>query len=126
MRSTTVAKKKTTSSNRSNSTPGSHRNSAAKKQPPKTRPTMAAASSEQGVLSNEQIGQVAGQIWRQLDEHGAQTLAAIKKSVDAPGDLVLAAVGWLAREDKLEFAASGKSRKISLRPPSETLAASGT
>jgi hypothetical protein len=30
-------------------------------------------------------------------------------------DLLLAAVGWLAREEKLEFNVSGKSVKLSLK-----------
>jgi hypothetical protein len=50
-----------------------------------------------------------------LDTAGAQNLAAIKKAIDAPNDLTLAAIGWLAREDKLEFSNSGRVLKISLR-----------
>lgn len=76
-----------------------------------TKPAVVA----QRALSSEQIGQVAGDLWRLLDKQGGQTLVSIKKAVDAPNDLVLAAIGWLAREDKLEFAASGRSLKISLR-----------
>ena len=44
-----------------------------------------------------------------------QTFAAVKKSVKAPTDVVAAAIGWLAREDKLEFTSSGKTVKISLK-----------
>ena len=54
-------------------------------------------------LSPTDIGAVAGEIWGLLSGSKPQTLAAIKKSVSAPADVVLAAVGWLAREDKLEF-----------------------
>jgi hypothetical protein len=50
-----------------------------------------------------------------LDRDGTQTIAAIKKSVDAPGDVVVAAIGWLAREDKLDFSGDSRSVKISLR-----------
>jgi hypothetical protein len=50
-----------------------------------------------------------------LDKDGGQSLAALKKATGASNELVLAAIGWLAREDKLEFTASGKTVKISLR-----------
>jgi hypothetical protein len=66
-------------------------------------------------ISNEQIGHVAGQLWQLLDKRGAQNLAAVKKAINAPSELTLAAIGWLAREDKLEFSNSGRTLKISLR-----------
>jgi hypothetical protein len=66
-------------------------------------------------LSNDQIGEVAGEIWDLLTGQNGQSLAAIKKSIDAPADVVMAAVGWLAREEKLEFEQSGRSVKVSLR-----------
>jgi hypothetical protein len=66
-------------------------------------------------LSTEEIGCVAGDLWSSLDKDGAQTLAAIKKAVDAPNDLVLAAIGWLAREEKIDFSGDSRAVKISLR-----------
>jgi hypothetical protein len=68
-----------------------------------------------GSFSGIEIGHVAGDVWGLLGRDGGQTIAAIKKSVDAPGDYVLAAIGWLAREDKLEFSVNGRTVKISLR-----------
>ncbi|MBN1852771.1 MAG: winged helix-turn-helix domain-containing protein [Pirellulales bacterium] len=65
--------------------------------------------------SNDQIGKTAGIIWLKLEEEGGLSLAALKKEVQAPSDLVLAAIGWLAREDKLEFVSSGRSVTVSLR-----------
>jgi hypothetical protein len=66
-------------------------------------------------LSNEDVGLVAGDVWQLLDKDGPQTVAAIKKAIGVPNDLVLAAIGWLAREDKLDFSNSGRVVKISLR-----------
>jgi len=66
-------------------------------------------------LCNDLIGQTAGLVWQTLADNGAQTLATLKKSVDAPSDLVLLAVGWLAREDKLDFETAGRTTTISLR-----------
>ncbi len=67
------------------------------------------------ILSNDQIGQVAGKVWQLLAEEGDQSLTSIKKSIGGSDVVVLAAVGWLAREGKLEFLASGRSMKVSLR-----------
>jgi hypothetical protein len=66
-------------------------------------------------MTGVEIGHVAGEVWAVLEKDGEQTLAAIKKSVGAPADLVAAAIGWLAREDKLEFNTSGTTVKIALR-----------
>jgi hypothetical protein len=68
-----------------------------------------------GALSDVEIGHVAGQVWGTLSRKGPATIAAIKKDVAAPGDLVLAAIGWLARENKLTFTTAGRVVKISLR-----------
>jgi hypothetical protein len=65
-------------------------------------------------LSTESIGEAAGAIWSCLDSNGPQTLAKLKKTVDAPADVTLAAVGWLAREGKLVFETSAKAVTISL------------
>ncbi len=66
-------------------------------------------------LSNDMIGNMAGDIWKVLSERGAQTLAGLKKSLDAPDDQVMLAVGWLAREDKLTFETNGRTITVSLR-----------
>lgn len=75
----------------------------------------AAAARNPGVMSTTEIGHVAGDVWGVLSRDGALTVAAIKKTVVAPPDLVLAAIGWLAREDKLEFTTHGRSVTVSLR-----------
>lgn len=82
----------------------------------KKAPTVVIASAGHSVYSNHQIGQVAGKLWKTLDGQGAQSLAALKKSTNDPDDLVVAAVGWLAREDKLDFSTNdGRSVKVSLQ-----------
>lgn len=75
----------------------------------------AAKAAAPRLISPPEIGRVAGDVWALLDRDGAQTVAAIKKSVDAHADIVMAAIGWLAREDKLEFAMKGRQLTISLR-----------
>ena len=63
-------------------------------------------------LTVEEIGHAAGEVWGALSTgNGGVSLAALKKSVDAPADLVLLALGWLAREDKVEIDASEVRRQ---------------
>ncbi|HMO86685.1 MAG TPA: winged helix-turn-helix domain-containing protein [Lacipirellulaceae bacterium] len=57
---------------------------------------------------------MAGDVWHALSTGGGQSVAQLKKSVGAPDELVLAALGWLAREDKLAFDVSGRSVMVSL------------
>jgi hypothetical protein len=74
----------------------------------------AVSKSQQRVLTSEEIGAVAGMVWQALTEANELSLSSLKKSVDAPEALIMAAIGWLAREDKLQFTTSGRSTKISL------------
>lgn len=62
-----------------------------------------------------QIGETAGAIWRALAEHGPLTVARLVKDIDAPRDVVMQALGWLAREDKIDLEEEGRSRTVSLR-----------
>ncbi|MCU0979565.1 MAG: winged helix-turn-helix domain-containing protein [Pirellulaceae bacterium] len=63
----------------------------------------------------EQIGQIAGLVWHALNESGPQSMAKLVKTVDAPRDMVLQAVGWLAREDKVCIEDAKRGRIIGLR-----------
>lgn len=63
----------------------------------------------------EQIGQTAGLVWQALHESGPQSLAKLIKSIDAPRDVVLQAIGWLAREDKVWIEEKKRIRTIGLR-----------
>jgi hypothetical protein len=61
-----------------------------------------------------QIGDVAGLVWRYLDEHGEATLSKLVKEIEAPRDMVMQGVGWLAREGKIRFETTPRSKLISL------------
>jgi hypothetical protein len=54
------------------------------------------------------IGEAAGKVWEFLNEHGEANLNQIKKKVKADPDLILQAVGWLAREEKLQIEKKGR------------------
>ncbi len=62
-----------------------------------------------------QIGEVAGAVWHALAKGGPTTLAKLAKTIDAPRDVVMQAIGWLAREGKVEIEESKRKRTISLR-----------
>jgi hypothetical protein len=62
----------------------------------------------------QKIGETAGQVWQLLDISGPQKLTQIAKEVDAPRDLVMQAVGWLAREEKIVIEEQSRSRVVSL------------
>ena len=68
----------------------------------------------------EQIGQTAGLVWRPLNDGGPQSLAKLVKAVDAPRDMVLQAVGWLAREDKVCIEEAKRGRIIGLHPRADS------
>ena len=62
-----------------------------------------------------QIGETAGMVWHALDEQGPLSVAKLAKATDAHRDTVLMAIGWLAREDKIEIEETSRGRLISLR-----------
>ena len=63
----------------------------------------------------DQIGETAGQVWRCLRDNGPMSLAKLTKQMDAPRDSVMQAVGWLAREDKVEIEERNRTRIIFLK-----------
>ena len=62
----------------------------------------------------ECIGTISGYVWEYLDEHGPVTLSKMARDIDAPRDLVMQGVGWLAREGKVQFQEGPRSKLISL------------
>ena len=78
-------------------------------------PAQIAASENSTPFTGIAIGHTAGDVWGYLSAGEPRTIAEIKKSIPGSSDLVVAAIGWLAREDKLEFVTSGKTVKIGLR-----------
>ncbi len=67
-------------------------------------------------MNAEMIGTAAGKVWTFLAEHGPANRAELKKALSDLDDFTLAAaVGWLAREDKVVFVQSGRSFEIALK-----------
>lgn len=63
----------------------------------------------------QQIGETAGDVWHLLAEEGQPiSLAQLAKRIDQPRDMVMQAVGWLAREDKVQIEENGRTRYVQL------------
>ena len=60
------------------------------------------------------VGEIAGFVWHLLEEKEKLSLAQVASEIDAPRDQVMLAVGWLAREGKLEIHDNGRSKHVSL------------
>jgi hypothetical protein len=63
----------------------------------------------------DQIGDTAGLVWHYLNENGPRTLTQLAKDVDAPRDVIMQAIGWLAREDKLSIEEEARKKLVVLR-----------
>jgi hypothetical protein len=63
----------------------------------------------------DQVGETAGEVWQCLELRGKMSMAQLIKSIDAPRDVVMQAVGWLAREDKIEIDETTRGRQICLK-----------
>lgn len=62
-------------------------------------------------MNTEAIGTYAGQVWHALNEAGALGLKQIKKNTKLKDKEVFAALGWLARENKVAIATDPEDAK---------------
>jgi hypothetical protein len=63
----------------------------------------------------QQIGETAGAVWHALNENGPVSYAKLVERVGGNRDIVMQAVGWLAREGKIEITETKRGRMVSLR-----------
>jgi hypothetical protein len=61
------------------------------------------------------IGETAGLVWQVLESKGPMNLNALIKNLDVSRDLLMQAIGWLAREDKLAITESKRKKLIALK-----------
>jgi hypothetical protein len=64
---------------------------------------------------NGQVGETAGKVWHALSSAGPQTLAQLKKRLNGSSELLNFALGWLAREDKIEIIQDKRSFRVRLK-----------
>ncbi len=62
----------------------------------------------------EQIGQIAGTIWEVLQDKDRIALSQLPKAVGQKESVTYQALGWLAREDKIDYVTSGKITYVQL------------
>jgi hypothetical protein len=63
-----------------------------------------------------QVGETAGKVWNALSSEGPLTLRELKKKVtNGESDLVSLALGWLAREDKIDITPERKTLRVQLK-----------
>lgn len=63
----------------------------------------------------QKVGETAGLIWQVLDSRGPLKMAALKKQLKATDTVLHMALGWLAREDKIEMTKDGRSFLVQLK-----------
>lgn len=66
-------------------------------------------------MTTEHIGMLAGQIWDTLNKYGPLTPNKLEMMTEATRKDIHFALGWLAREDKINFTGSGRSMAINLK-----------
>lgn len=64
---------------------------------------------------NTKVGEVAGKVWHALSDHGPQTVTQLKTKVNGGSEILNFALGWLAREEKIEIIQDKKTFKVSLK-----------
>ena len=64
---------------------------------------------------NAQVGETAGKVWHLLNDQGPQTIPQLKKKIDGSGELLGFALGWLAREDKVDIRQEKKVLRVALK-----------
>ncbi|HUE71934.1 MAG TPA: winged helix-turn-helix domain-containing protein [Pirellulaceae bacterium] len=62
-----------------------------------------------------QIGEAAGAVWKVLSKSGPLSVAKLAEATNVNRDLFMQALGWLAREDKIDINESKRGRIVSLK-----------
>jgi hypothetical protein len=65
-------------------------------------------------MNKNVIGEAAGKVWKALGSKGKVALTTLPKVLDEDGALVNQAIGWLARESKIEFEKDGRAVYVKL------------
>lgn len=62
----------------------------------------------------EKIGEIAGEIWNTLREKEEVNITQLPKVLKEKNTAVYMALGWLAREDKIEYCVEGDKIFVAL------------
>jgi hypothetical protein len=61
------------------------------------------------------IGETAGKVFQALSGEGPHTVVQLKKKLKVSNELLFFALGWLAREDKIDVVPAKNSFRVQLR-----------
>lgn len=62
----------------------------------------------------EQIIEAAGKTWQYLGKNGETCLSDLARLLKEKDEVVFQAIGWLAREDKINYSAKNKKEFVGL------------
>jgi hypothetical protein len=62
----------------------------------------------------EKVIETAGKVWRFLGQNGEANVSQLAKSLKEKDEVVLQALGWLAREDKIDYTIKNRRTFVSL------------
>ena len=62
----------------------------------------------------DKVIETAGKAWRYLGQNGETNVSQLAKSLKEKDELVLQAIGWLAREDKIDYSVKNRRTFVSL------------
>ncbi len=62
----------------------------------------------------EKVIEAAGKTWRYLGQHGETNVGQLGRAIKEKDEVVLQALGWLAREDKINYSIKNRRTFVSL------------
>ena len=62
----------------------------------------------------DKVIEIAGKAWRFLGQNGQTNVGQLAKSLKEKDEVVLQAIGWLAREDKIDYTIKNRRTFVSL------------
>ncbi len=62
----------------------------------------------------DKVIETAGKTWRFLGQNGQTNISQLSKSLKEKDEVVLQALGWLAREDKIDYTIKNRRTFVSL------------
>jgi len=66
-------------------------------------------------MLNTTIGDAAGKVWEYLDKNGPSSVTKIATDAEISKNDMQRAIGWLAKEDKLEVEVKGRTETLWLK-----------
>ena len=66
-------------------------------------------------MLNTTIGDAAGKVWDYLDKNGPSSVTKIATDTEISKNDMQRAIGWLAKEDKLEVEVKGRTETLWLK-----------